>query len=176
MKKKYIGLIICLPVWLTYSCKDGPNDTKWQYVPDMADAPTVKAQEDYIESPVGSVATNAILYPKTIEESEKLLSNPLGRLSGGFKDKVVGEGQKLYNIFCQQCHGMDGKGVGSITDVFVQAPDLTSDMYKERKDGFFFHKITFGGAIMPYLGHAISRHERWKIVLYLRKLQNGDDN
>ena len=103
---------------------------------------------------------------------KKLLRNPLARLSGQAKEQRVDQGKKLWNMFCHQCHGRDGKGVGTITDVFVPAPDIT-DMYKSRKDGFFFHKITFGGAIMPSLGHSISAHERWKIVLYIRQLQNG---
>ena len=158
-----------------WGCKDGPNDTKWQYFPDMADAPTVKAQESYIDPPEGSVTTKALLYPATIEESEKLLNSPLARLSGPRQESYAGQGKRLFGIFCQQCHGTDGKGIGSITDVYVQAPNLTLAAYKERKDGFFFHKITFGGAIMPGLGHAITALERWKIVLYLRKLQEAGD-
>ena len=173
MKRKLFSLAICFAAFGISACKDGPNDTKWQIAPDMADSPTVKAQENYLESPEGSVAINAILYPETIEESEKLLRNPLARLSGQAKEQRVEQGKKLYNMFCHQCHGKDGKGVGTITDVFVPAPDITGEMYKDRKDGFFFHKITFGGAIMPSLGHSISAVERWKIVLYIRQLQNG---
>ena len=176
MKRKLFGLAICFSVFAASACKDGPNDTKWQYLPDMADAPTVKAQESYLEAPEGSVAVNAILYPKTIEESSKLLRNPLSRLSGRALDSRVGQGKRLFGMFCQHCHGTDAKGVGTVTDKFVQAPDITTAAYKEKKDGFFFHKITFGGPIMPGLGHSISAHERWKIVLYLRQLQNGGQN
>jgi mono/diheme cytochrome c family protein len=176
MKTKIFSLAICFSVFAASACKDGPNDTKWQYLPDMADAPTVKAQENYLEAPEGSVAINAILYPKTIEESEKLLRNPLARLSGKALDARVDQGKKLFATFCQHCHGQDAKGVGTVTDKFVPAPDITTGTYKSKKDGFFFHKITFGGPIMPGLGHAISAHERWKIVLYLRQLQNGGQN
>lgn len=155
------------------SCKDGPNDTKWQFLPDMADAPTVKAQESYIDPPEGSQTTDAILYPDDIMDAQEVLVNPLGRYSGVLLERQVDQGKKLFGIFCQHCHGADGKGQGSITDVFVPAPDITQEPYiSERKDGFFFHKITFGGALMPRLGHAISPDERWKIVLYIRELQN----
>lgn len=176
MKIIECGIVVILSCFVAAGCKKSPSDTKWQYLPDMADAPTVKAQESYIDPPEGSVPVNGILYPKTIEESEDLLRNPLTRLSGAALDERTDQGQKLYNMFCQHCHGMDAKGVGSITNVFVQAPDITSEAYKERKDGFFFHKITFGGPIMPGLGHIVSPHERWKIVLYLRQLQNGSAN
>ena len=54
-----------------------PSQPKVQYVPDMADAPTMKPQENYLEPPEGAVSTNAILYPATVEEAEKNLKNPL---------------------------------------------------------------------------------------------------
>ncbi|NBQ53831.1 MAG: cytochrome c [Proteobacteria bacterium] len=38
-------------------------------------------------------------------------------------------------------------------------------------DGFYFHKMTFGGAIMPSYGHAISPQERWQIAHYIHELQ-----
>ena len=138
MKRKLLSLAVCFTALAATACKDGPNDTKWQYMPDMADAPTAKAQESYLESPEGSVAINAILYPETIEESEKLLRNPLARLSGKALDVRVEQGKKLFNTFCQHCHGMDAKGQGTITDVFVPAPDITAEMYKNRKDGFLW--------------------------------------
>lgn len=77
-----------------------PTQPKVQYVPDMADAPTMKPQENYLEPPQGSVATNAILYPATVEEAEKSLKNPLPN-----EPQVVALGEKTYNTFCVPCHG-----------------------------------------------------------------------
>lgn len=143
-----------------------PTQPKVQYVPDMADAPTMKPQENYLEPPQGSVATNAILYPATVEEAEKSLKNPLPN-----EPQVVALGEKTYNTFCVPCHGAGGKGDGSITDLYPRPPDITADIYQKRSDGFFFHRITFGANIMPGYGHAIMPHERWATVHYLRKLQ-----
>ncbi len=142
------------------------SQTKVQYVPDMADAPTMKPQENFIEPPEGSVSNNAILYPKTVEEAEANLKNPLQN-----DPQVVALGEKMFNTYCIPCHGAAAKGDGSITDVYPKPPDITSAAYQARGDGFFFYRITFGANIMPGYGHATAPHERWAIVHYLRKLQ-----
>lgn len=150
------------------SCLD-PQTPKMQYVPDMADAPFLKPQRNYLEPPEHSVATTALLYPETAEIAEKNLRNPLPATQA-----TVDAGKHWYNTFCVNCHGADGKGVGSITDVYMPAPNLTVADYEKRGDGFFFHRITFGAqAIMPPYGHAITPTERWQIVHYLRVLQKN---
>jgi len=143
-----------------------PTQPKVQYVPDMADAPTMKPQENYLEPPEGAVSSSAILYPATVEEAEKNLKNPLPN-----EPQVVALGEKTFNTFCIPCHGAAAKGDGSITDLYPRPPDLTAEIYQKRGDGFFFHRITFGANIMPGYGHAIMPHERWATVHYLRKLQ-----
>lgn len=167
-------------------CKKDPDQTKMQYVPDMADTAAIKSQRDYLQPPEGSVALSvksykAVLmnpgkgptefpkpYAASIEESEKTMENPVKA-----SPEVVAKGKVLWSTFCVPCHGSDGAGVGSVTDAFVQAPTLLSDINRTRKDGFFFHKITFGGAVMPSYGHAISAEERWTIIHYIRDLQKA---
>ena len=148
------------------SCNNDPNVTKMQYVPDMADSAAVKPQRDFLAPPEGSVTMNAILYPASIEESEKVLKNPFPS-----NPQMADRGKVLFETFCIPCHGLVGKGDGSITDLYPPPPDISAASYLQRGDGFFFHKITFGGPIMPSLGHAISAQERWQIVQYLRVLQ-----
>jgi mono/diheme cytochrome c family protein len=142
------------------------SKTKIQYVPDMADAPTLKPQENYLEPPSHSVAQNAFLYPSSKEEADATLANPFPA-----DPKVLALGEKMYNTYCTPCHGAGGKGDGSITDVYIKPPDITDPAFAQRKDGNFFYTITFGANIMPAYGHAIQVHERWAIVHYLRKLQ-----
>ncbi len=154
------------------ACTDNPNETKLQYFPDMADSPAFKTQGNYINPPEGSIARTAILYPDTPEESEKVLQNPFRGQPG--EEKHLAEGKHLFETFCTVCHGAAGKGDGSIVDKFARPPDLTQDLYKKKQDGFFFHRITFGSALMPSYGHAISANERWKITSYVRHLQNGE--
>ena len=167
------GLFFGLGVVFLSSCDKDPNATKLQYMPDMADSPTVKAQEDYISPPDGSVAMNAILYPATAEESEKQLQNPFAGAAEAEAKVHLAAGQALYDTYCAVCHGIAAKGDGYIVDKFPRPPDLAAEPYLSRADGFFFHRITFGSAIMPSYGHAISPHERWQIILHLRTLQKA---
>jgi mono/diheme cytochrome c family protein len=158
---------------LASACNLDPETTKVQYMPDMADAPTVKAQENYLDPPPGSVPLTTPLYPKTIEEAEKVLTMP-PRLAAD--PDITEKGKALFNTFCIPCHGADAKGHGSIISAgFPQPPDITHPTYAARGDGFFFYRITFGSAsgVMPSYGYAISVHERWQIVNYLRTLQKA---
>ena len=45
--------------------------------------------------------------------------------------------------------------------------------YQKRGDGHFYHVILNGIRNMPKYGHAVSEHERWKIVLHIRNLQKN---
>jgi mono/diheme cytochrome c family protein len=168
---KTLGLaLLCQLVVAACSCD--PNETKYQYMPDMVDGPQVKAQRSYIDPPEHAVARNAILYPNTVEEAEAQLTSPYPQPASAH---VLEEGKKFFNIYCSVCHGESGKG-GLDTPLkgstFPPAPDLTSEMYTKRGDGFFFYSITNGSAIMPPYGDKISPEERWEITHYLRTLQN----
>ena len=156
---------------LATGCRMNEQQTKLQFMPDMADAPTVKAQEDFLPPPVGAVAMNAILYPKSAEDAERLLVMP-ATIAGD--PQAIDKGRELYNTYCSLCHGPKGKGAGTVTDLFARPPDLTHQVYDERGDGFFFYRITFGSAIMPSYGHATEPYERWQIVHYLRTLQAAE--
>lgn len=140
---------------------------KLQLMPDMADGPTVKAQENYLEPPPHSVDINAEEYPATIEESEAKRTNPFPNTPA-----VLAKGEALFGTFCAACHGPDGKGQNALGPNFPVPPDITNEVYKKRADGFFFYRITFGGVMMPSYGHSISVNERWMIIHHLRTLQN----
>ncbi|MDE3270210.1 MAG: c-type cytochrome [Pseudomonadota bacterium] len=142
------------------ACTDR-NTTKLQYMPDMADAPTVKAQEDFLDPPPHSVARGAVYYGATAEEST---------VQPTVAPDLV-QGKYLYETFCQVCHGAQGKGNGSIVEDFPRPPDITAEVYRQRSDAFIMHRVTFGTAIMPAYGHMTSVAERWQIVFYLRELQ-----
>ena len=165
---KRTAIFICLIALA--GCKKSPNETKLTYMPDMADAPTAKAQRTYLDPPDGAVTRNAILYPKTVEESEDILVSPYQEEPSG---DVLAQGEKLYSTYCTVCHGPSAKGGGSIQDKFPAPPDITGEAYQKRKDGFYFYRVTFGTALMPSYGHATSAKERWQIVAYLRKLQKA---
>jgi mono/diheme cytochrome c family protein len=157
---------------LSCSCSKDPNQTKLTYMPDMADGPVAKPQRNYLDPPVGSVAMNAILYPKDVEAAGQLLLNPFAETKD--LEKVRREGKHLYSQVCTTCHGADAKGKGTISDVYPPGADLTSEMYRQKSDGFLFHRITFGSAIMPFQGDKLDPMERWKVVMYVRQLQEEE--
>jgi len=150
------------------ACTKNPDQTKLQYVPDMADGAALKSQRDFLQPPEGAVTRSAILYPGSIEESEKVLDNPLPATP-----ENLAAGKKLWNSYCIPCHGVKGNSQGSITDVYPAPPNLVDKDYPAHKDGFYFHKMTFGGAIMPAYGHAIAPQERWQIAHYIHELQRA---
>ncbi len=149
----------------------GRNTTKLQYMPDMADGPVAKAQRSFLNPPDGSVTINAILYPETYDQAEQELRNPFGEGAQVGKD-VVEKGKVMYDTFCAVCHGLDGKGKALLGDAYpIPVPDITREELVGKKDGFFFLRISKGGQQMPAYAYAISPHERWQLITYLRTLQ-----
>ena len=161
MFAKFFGLTLFVT-----ACQWDPNETKLQWMPDMADSPTVKPQEDFLNPPEHSISNQAILYPTLPEEAAKVFINPISA-----SDDVLAKGKLLYETQCYVCHGTEAKGDGPIVDVYVKPPDLTGADYIARPDGRIFHVITFGQNSMPGYGYAVTPLERWQIVHYLRTLQ-----
>ena len=172
MKIKGLSFLVLLSAVMLNACSEDRNATKLQYMPDMADAPTVKAQEDYLDPPEHSVSTAAILYPATIEVAEAELKMPAALAHPAKLEANLAAGKRLYNTYCALCHGADGKGEGTLGKEYpISVPDISRADLAARKDGFFFVKISKGGAMMPSYGHSTSPHERWQIISHLRTLQ-----
>lgn len=171
MKLRNISLVLVLGGSIG-ACSGDRNTTKLQYMPDMADAPTVKAQENYLDPPDHAVAVNAILYPADIAVAEKELKMPDFLSHPSRLEVNLAAGKKHFETFCSVCHGAAGRGKGTLGSSYpISVPDLTRPDLASRQDGFFFIKISKGGAMMPSYGHAISPNERWQIISYLRTLQ-----
>ena len=150
---------------------NGKNTTKLQYMPDMADGPITKAQRSTLTPPDGSVTVNAILYPATYDQAEAELRSPFGE-GAQLSQEVLDKGKVMYQTYCTVCHGEDGKGKGPLGDAYpIPVPDITAANYLAKKDGFYFLRISQGGQMMPAYAYAISPHERWQLIAYLRTLQ-----
>lgn len=152
-------------------CRYDGTGTKMQWAPDMADSPAPKPQRTFLPPPPESVPMHAIFYAKDSAEAGNMMTMPETIAND---QTATTRGKVLFETFCSVCHGLDGKGVGTLGAAYAVAPpNITDAAYKARPDGFFFHTITFGSAstIMPGYGYAISEHERWMIVKHLRTLQ-----
>jgi len=87
-------------------------------------------------------------------------------------------GEDLYKIYCWQCHGMQGDGMGiNIPDMSVQPRNHTdSKDMSARADEDLFKAIKGGGqaidksVLMPPWGEVLSDDEIQSLVRYLREL------
>lgn len=82
--------------------------------------------------------------------------------------------QTLFTDFCQPCHGPGGRGDGPVAlRGFPAPPSLLADKARNLKDGQIFHLLSVGQGNMPSYASQISQEDRWKVILYVRKLQEG---
>jgi mono/diheme cytochrome c family protein len=99
----------------------------------------------------------------------------------------IARGAELFNINCTACHGVDGKGNGTIAAFLVKKKpaDLTNALVQSKSDGSLFLTITNGifnsnnslfpdvkfSGQMPPLNENLTVRERWDVINYLRTLK-----
>ena len=89
--------------------------------------------------------------------------------------EIIEEGSKLYFTFCQQCHGVNHDGQGTVGQSFAPLPtDLRNTKVQTTVEGVMFKEISYGvdrpGARQPALATTIFPDDRWKIVHYVKSL------
>ena len=103
-----------------------------------------------------------------VPEEAKAVENPVPA-----DDKIIAEGETLYQRNCRMCHGEAGKGDGPATARIKPAPpDITTAEAQDRMtDGELFYKITVGKRPMREFESKLSEEERWNVVHFLRTLR-----
>ena len=90
-----------------------------------------------------------------------------GRLSTfPFTDETRKEGERLYRINCQSCHGDPGKG--NYIALVPSPGDPATDKIQRNSDGDIFYKLSVGRGQMPSFRSVLTTDEIWKVVSYLR--------
>jgi mono/diheme cytochrome c family protein len=89
--------------------------------------------------------------------------------------EIIKQGQVVYATFCQQCHGINHDGQGTVGQSFAPLPtDLRNPRVQQTVDGLMFKEISFGvdrpGARQPALATTIFPEDRWKVVHYVKSL------
>jgi mono/diheme cytochrome c family protein len=91
--------------------------------------------------------------------------------------KNLDAGARLFARHCTACHGTFGHGDGPVAALWPRLPkDLTNPTRQQRlTDGEIFWKISRGHqegseVIMPGLAEKLNEADRWRIVLFVRKL------
>jgi cytochrome c553 len=102
------------------------------------------------------------------------LKNPLQPTPGN-----IAQGKQLFDTFCIACHGADARGDGTVAKVGIlsrQPANLVTGVSKDLPEGYIYGTILDGGIVMPSLGDAMSAHQRWQVVLYVRSLQKAAEH
>ena len=86
-------------------------------------------------------------------------------------DSSVARGQQKFMKTCVPCHGRTLIGDGPVAALFMPPPDLLAQPTRERKDGFLYSYIRFGGVVMPPYGVQVTPEEAWNIVNFIRHEQ-----
>lgn len=88
---------------------------------------------------------------------------------------VIAEGTYLYSLYCVHCHGRNHDGFGTVGQSFVPQPqDIRSEKVQTTAPGAMFKEISYGipGGRQPPLATTIEVMERWKIVAFVKSLEN----
>ena len=93
-------------------------------------------------------------------------------------DQGDATGKQLYQLYCSQCHGIEGDGFGvNSYDMDIAPRDHTdTGEMAARTDEDFFKVIKFGGkaidksVLMPDWGGNMSDEEINLVVIYLREI------
>lgn len=189
----FVGLIVA-----GSACKRGHDDTGVEYAPQMYDAVGYEPYRQVKPNEINpmklnmrlpasgtvarpnyqtkfgsgdSTSADLMLYnipADSIGISERVLKNPIPE-----SEQALADGKVLYGRYCQHCHGEGGKGDGPVAAQYKGVPNYSSDALKTLNDGHIFHVITNGkGRMWPH-GSQITPDDRWKIVQYVHKLQQG---
>ena len=168
---------------ILYSCNRDRNNPGWDYFPDMFYSTayeTFTKNPNFIDGmtmriPVpGTVPRDFIPFEYANDPESRIragneLVNPVLPTTG-----AIEEGRRVYTTFCIGCHGIKGEGDGHLysSGLYPLKPlSISGNTALKLKDGEIFHTITLGIRSMGAHGSQIRPDDRWKLVLYIRKLQ-----
>jgi mono/diheme cytochrome c family protein len=161
-----------------------PNWTRRNliYAPDMADSPAVttysssavSGNAQALRAPVpGTVPRGPLPLHYEATEADALRAAVALQVPPGIAaepDRMRAE--KLFEIFCQPCHGSDGHGDGiTIKRGFQPPPSLLTQHARDMRDGQMFHVITYGQKLMPSQASQVRADDRWRLIMHVRRLQ-----
>jgi len=135
--------------------------------PNFGDGKTLQAP------PEGTIArgVHPLHYGSTQEEAMRA-GRELAAPSGS--PAALERGARVYQIYCQPCHGGVAKGDGAVAmHGFPAPPSLLTEHAMQLADGQMFHIVTYGQKNMPAYAAQIPVEDRWRAVEYVRSLQQG---
>ncbi len=120
--------------------------------------------------------------PIGIQHGEKLTSIQAEFKKDIGSDKMQATGEKMFEVYCQTCHGPNGAGNAPLTwsksvlnregrDVkrWTSIPEISNKMTCEYSDNDIYLIIRNGKGAMPGYGHAMYDEEIWSTIEYIRE-------
>lgn len=153
-------------------CRDVRNSlTKLSYSPyrDMRKTVVIEPQKGVLRAPEeGSVPIGGrdLAGEDPPYDRNQFRVNPVAS-----DDSSVARGERTFARVCAACHGKSLAGDGPVAANFMPPPDLLAQATRERRDGFLYSYIRFGGIVMPPYGAQVTALEAWNVVNYLRHMQ-----
>ena len=185
IKQSRTFAFVLLTFAILTSCDYNRRTTGWQYFDDMVTSP---AYESYTSNPnfadgktmqppvPGTIPRGIIPYAyKKTDEDRALAAATLVNELKPSKENLE-RGEKMYGIYCMQCHGEKGNGQGRlyVSKKYTYPPaSLLSEKMMANPEADIYHVITVGFGIMGEHGSMIKPDDRWKIAMYVKEvLQN----
>jgi mono/diheme cytochrome c family protein len=91
-----------------------------------------------------------------------------------FTEAEIGDGGRIYNIYCGICHGtgMDGQGPLYVNGKFAAMPANFKDAkYLHMPVGTMYAAIKFGKNMMGSYASQLDVKQRWQVIAYIKKTQ-----
>jgi len=89
------------------------------------------------------------------------------------RERLV-RGRERYDIFCADCHGADGYGLGIVVRRgFPRPASFHEPRLRREAAGELFDAVGRGRGVMYGFGDRIDTSDRWAIVAYIRALQKS---
>jgi mono/diheme cytochrome c family protein len=180
------AIILGFLIMSLYSCNRNRNNPGWDYFPDMFYSTayeTNTANPNFkdgmtMRTPVaGTVSRDFTPFEYTNDPESRIragreLVNPMVPNA-----ENLTRGKQVYTTFCIGCHGIKGEGDGRLftSGLYPMKPlSVAGSNAQKLRDGEIYHTITLGLRSMGAHGSQIRPDDRWKLILYIRTLQEDE--
>ena len=183
---KFLGLsalCILLLLGLQQALRPNTQVRNYRFLPEMVESVAAESQGVFAALPGG--LTEQALVPGVVvrgalpfryEQGQEEEERAGRELQNPFTDtlEVLARGAEVFRIYCSVCHGLDGLGRGPVVLRGLPPPtSLLGVSAMEMKDGRMFHVVTLGRNNMASYAAQVSAEDRWRVIRYVRKLQEG---
>jgi len=187
MKRNVLLAVVLLSlVALHWAIPADRSRRTMRFFPDMADSLAFESQASTaafaeggdldLRPPDGSIARGFLPlgYDPSPEDALRAgleLSSPLA----DDDPSIEARGATVFATFCSPCHGPAGEGDGPVTLRGVPPPpSLFAQHALDLPDGQIFHITTYGQKNMASYAAQIDQLDRWRLVGYIRGLQQAE--